>query len=167
MKKKGSTTNKSGTGRKLIAQNKRARHEYEILEELECGIELRGAEVKSLRLGRAQIQDAYARIISGEIWLYQMNIARYEFARGFGETDPLRPRKLLAHRDEIDELTGKLQQKSLTLVPLALYFKEGHAKVLLGLARGKKLYDKRRVLAERTLARESAREMADARRSRR
>ncbi|MDA8262635.1 MAG: SsrA-binding protein SmpB [Actinomycetota bacterium] len=167
MKKKGSPTNKVGTGRKLIAQNKRARHEYEILEELECGIELRGAEVKSLRLGRAQIQDAFARVISGEIWLYQMNIARYEFARGFGETDPLRPRKLLAHRDEIDELTGKLQQKSLTLVPLSLYFKDGRAKILIGLARGKRLYDKRRVLAERTVARESAREMADARRSRR
>ena len=150
----------------MVAQNRRARHEYEILSELECGIELKGAEVKSLRAGKAQLQDAFARVVSGEVWLYGMNVARYEFAHGLGLLDPVRPRKLLMHRDEIDELTGKLQQKSLTLVPLAVYFKRGHAKVLIGLAHGKKLYDKRRVVAERDVARDAAREMASLRRNR-
>ena len=166
MKKKSTTLERISSGKMMVAQNKRARHEYEILSELECGIELVGSEVKSLRAGRAQIQDAFARITSGELWVYGMNVAQYEFAHGLGQADPVRPRKLLVHRHEIDELTGKLQQKSLTLVPLAIYFKGGKAKVLLGLAKGKKLYDKRRVVAERDVARDVAREMASVRRNR-
>ncbi len=166
MTKKPTTIERISAGKMMVAQNKRARHEYEILSEIECGIELKGSEVKSLRAGRAQIQDAFARVISGEIWVFGMNVARYEFAHGLGLADPVRPRKLLAHRDEIDELTGKLQQKSLTLIPLAMYFKGGHAKVLLGLAKGKKLYDKRRVVAERDVARDAQREMASLRRNR-
>ncbi len=165
MKKKLSLETRISSGKALVAQNKRARHEFEILSELECGIELRGSEVKSLRTGKAQIQDAFARITSGELWLYQMNIARYDYSHAFSQLDPTRPRKLLAHREQIDELTGKLQQKSLTLVPLSVYFKGGHAKVLLALAKGKKLHDKRQTLAEKDMARDAARQLSSLRRS--
>ncbi len=145
-----------------VARNRRARHDYDILETYECGIALQGSEVKSLRAGRASLQDAYARIERGEAWLLGMHIPPYEHASGFGTHDPGRRRKLLLHRDQIDELMGRTQQQSLTLVPLSIYFKEGKAKVELGLARGRKLYDKRHALAARQAEREAAREAARA-----
>lgn len=145
-----------------VARNRRARHEYDILEVLECGIALQGSEVKSLRAGRASIQDAYARVERGEAWLLGCHIPPYEQATGFGAHDPDRPRKLLLHREEIDELLGRTQQQSLTLVPLSIYFKEGKAKVELALARGRRLYDKRHAIASRDADREAAREAARA-----
>jgi SsrA-binding protein len=140
-----------------IAQNRRARHEYDILETFECGIALRGAEVKALRAGQISLQDAYARVEGGEVWLLGAHVAPYEFATGFGRVDPDRPRKLLLHREQIDELAGRVAQQSLTLVPLAIYFKDGRAKVELALARGRRLYDKRRAIAERDANRETER----------
>ena len=138
-----------------VAQNRRARHEYDIIETFECGIELRGGEVKSLRLGQTSLADAYARVDDGELWLLGTHIAPYEYSSGFGYVDPDRRRKLLLHRHEIDELQGRGAQQSLTLVPLTIYFKDGRAKVELALARGRHLYDKRRVLAERDASREA------------
>ena len=116
-----------------VARNRRARHDYDILEVYECGIALKGAEVKSLRLGQASLQDAYARIEDGELWLLGAHLAPYEYASGFGRFEPNRPRKLLLHRREIDELGGRVAQKALTLVPLSIYFKDGRAKVELAL----------------------------------
>jgi SsrA-binding protein len=151
---------------KKIAQNRRARHEYEILETFECGIELKGGEVKSLRLGQAQLQDAYARVDDGELWLLGVHIAPYEYAHGFGFIDPDRRRKLLVHRSQIDELAGRVAQQSLTLVPLSLYFKDGRAKTELALARGRRLYDKRHALQEKDANREAQRAIRDAQRRR-
>jgi SsrA-binding protein len=147
-------------GRKLVARNRRARHEYDVLETYESGIALQGSEVKSLRAGRVSLQDAYARIERGEAWLLGVHISPYEHASGFGAHDPERPRKLLLHREEIDELLGRTQQESLTLVPLSIYFRDGRAKVELALARGRRLYDKRRAIAARQADREAAREAA-------
>jgi SsrA-binding protein len=147
---------------KQVARNRRARHEYDILEVFECGIALQGSEVKSLRAGRVSLQDSYARIERGEAWLLACHIPPYEHASGFGTHDPDRPRKLLLHRGEIDELLGRTQQQSLTLVPLSIYFKEGRAKVELALARGRRLYDKRHAIASRDAEREAAREAARA-----
>jgi SsrA-binding protein len=144
-----------------IAQNRRARHEYDILETFECGIVLRGGEVKSLRAGQVSLQDSYARIDDGELWLLGTHIAPYPYASGFGYVDPDRPRKLLLHRAQIDELRGKVTQQSLTLVPLSLYFKDGRAKLDLALARGRRLYDKRRAIAERDANREAERVMRE------
>jgi SsrA-binding protein len=140
-----------------IAQNRRARHEYDILDTYECGIALRGAEVKALRAGQVSLQDSYARVEAGEVWLFGAHVAPYEYATGFGRVDPDRARKLLLHREQIDEIAGRVAQQSLTLVPLALYFKEGRAKLELALARGRRLYDKRRAIAERDADREAAR----------
>jgi len=140
-----------------VASNRRARHDYDILETYECGIVLRGSEVKSLRQGKAQLADAYARVEGGELWLYGLHIPPWEFATGFGAHDPNRRRKLLLHRREIDELMGKVQQQSLTLVPLSLYFRDGLAKVDLALAKGRRLYDKRQAIARRDADREAAR----------
>ena len=140
-----------------MAQNRRARHEYDILDTYECGISLTGAEVKSLRNSQISLQDAYARIDGAEAWLVGAHVAPYEYASGFGRFDPDRPRKLLLHREQIDELAGVVAQKSLTLVPLSVYFKDGRAKVEIALARGRRLYDKRRALAERDATREAAR----------
>ena len=142
---------------RYVARNRRARHDYDILEVLECGIALKGAEVKSLRLGHASLQDAYARIDDGELWLLGAHLAPYEYASGYGRFDPIRPRKLLLHRQQIDELAGRAAQKALTLVPLSLYFKDGLAKVELALARGRRLYDKRHAIAERDATREAQR----------
>jgi SsrA-binding protein len=146
--------------------NRRARHDYEILDTLECGVVLTGSEVKSLRAGRVSLQDAYAKVDHGELWLYGAHIPAYEHASGFGAHAPDRARKLLVHRRELDGLLGKTQQRSLTLVPLRLYFKGSLVKVELALARGKRLWDKRRAIAERTAAREAAREAARAMRRR-
>src|SRR5271166_7161744 len=145
------------SGDRVVASNRRARHDYDLLETIECGIVLQGSEVKSLREGKAQLADAYARVSDGELWLYGMHIPPWRFATGFGAHNPDRRRKLLVHRKQIDELTARTQQQALTLVPLSLYFKEGKAKVQLALARGRKLYDKRQALATRTAEREAQR----------
>jgi SsrA-binding protein len=140
-----------------VASNRRARHDYDILDTYECGIVLRGSEVKSLRQGKAQLADAYARVDGGELWLYGLHIPPWEYSTGFGAHDPNRRRKLLLHRRQIDELMGRVQQQSLTLVPLSLYFRDGLAKVELALARGRRLYDKRQAIARRDADREAAR----------
>jgi SsrA-binding protein len=145
-----------------VARNRRARHEYDILETYECGLALQGSEVKSLRAGRVSLADSYARVEGGEAWLLGVHIPPYEHASGFGAHDPVRRRKLLLHRDQIDELMGRTQQQSLTLVPLSIYFKDGRAKVELALARGRRLYDKRHAIASRDAEREAAREAARA-----
>ena len=135
-------------GEKLIADNRRARHEYELLERIEAGLVLQGTEVKALREGRATIERAFADVRGDEIWLVGANIAAYDKG-GFANHDPERDRKLLLHRREIDRLLSRVQEKGLTLVPTRLYFKDGRAKVELALARGKELRDKRRDLASR------------------
>ncbi len=145
-----------------VATNRRARHDYEILETYEAGIVLQGSEVKSLRQGKAQLSDAYARVTNGELWLHGLHIPPWEYATGVGAHDPDRRRKLLLHRREIDELLGRTQQQSLTLVPLSLYFKDGLAKVALALARGRRLYDKRQAIARRDAEREAARAIREA-----
>ena len=144
-------------GDRTVATNRRARREYEFLETLEAGIVLQGSEVKSLREGKAQLSEAYARVDDGELWLFQMHIPPWQFATGFGAHDPDRRRKLLLHRDQIDELVGKTQQQSLTLIPASLYFKNGRAKVQLALAKGRRLYDKRNFIMSRDAEREVAR----------
>jgi SsrA-binding protein len=150
---------------RVVAQNRRARHDYTILDTYEAGIVLVGSEVKSLRDGKAQLRDSYARVQDGEVWLYGVHVPPYAFASGFGATDPDRRRKLLLHRRQIDELARRTSQESLTLVPLSVYFKDGRAKVDLALARGRKLYDKRHAMAERDAALEVRRASAAHRRS--
>jgi len=141
------------TGRKLIAQNKKARHDYSIEDVYEAGLVLTGTEVKSLRAGRASLVDAYAAIKDGEVWLHNAHIPEYDQG-SWTNHEPRRPRKLLLHRGEIAKLIGKTKESGLTLVPLALYFKDGKAKVEIALARGKRTYDKRQTLAARDAARE-------------
>ncbi len=133
---------------RMVAANRRARHEYHIDETHEAGLVLTGTEVKSLRAGRASLQEAFARVEEGEVWLYHMHIPPYEPGSIFNH-DPLRRRKLLLHRREVDRLYGRVQQKGYTLIPLRLYFRRGVAKVELALARGKRQYDKREAIAER------------------
>ncbi len=141
---------------KLIAKNRRARFEYEIEETFEAGLVLAGTEVKSLRLGKANIQDGFARVRDGELWLENVHINPYPFSR-YGNHDPDRTRKLLVHRREINRLKGKTTEKGYSLIPLTLYFKEGRAKLQLGLARGKKLHDKRQTIKDRQESREMER----------
>lgn len=136
-------------GRKLNASNRRARHDYDILESFEAGIVLSGSEVKALREGHAQIADAFARIIRGQVWLDGMHIPPYQYGHGVGAHDPHRARKLLMHRREISKLEHEIATEHLALIPLSLYFKDGRVKVELGLARGRKKADKRQALAER------------------
>ncbi|MGH3578275.1 MAG: SsrA-binding protein SmpB [Mycobacterium sp.] len=143
---------------RVVASNRRARHDYDILETTECGVVLQGSEVKSLRAGRIALQDSYARIVDGEMWLFGVHVPPYAQANGFGAHDPDRKRKLLLHRRQIDEWMGRSQQQSLTIVPLSIYFKEGRAKVELALARGRRQYDKRHAIATRDAGREAARE---------
>ncbi len=137
----------------MVIRNRKARHEFEILEELEAGVVLVGSEVKSLRAGQASFTDAFARIDSGELWLYNLHISPYGQAT-IDVPDPMRRRKLLASRREIDRLKARTAERGLTLVPLDLHFTRGRAKVTLGLARGKKLHDKRRTLKENVMQRE-------------
>jgi len=146
-------------GRRVVAQNKKARHDYHVEETFEAGLVLTGTEVKSLRAGRASLVDGYASIKDGEIWLHNVHIPEYTQGT-WTNHEPRRTRKVLLHRAEIHKLVGKTQEKGLTLVPLALYFKDGYAKVELGLARGKRTYDKRQALAERQANREAQRAMA-------
>ena len=141
-------------GTKLIAGNRRARRDYEVIETVEAGIVLVGSEVKSLRAGHVQLADAYARARDGDLWLEGVHIAPYRFAHGVGAHDPDRSRKLLMHRAEIARLDARVAQERLTLVPLRLYFKDGKAKVELALARGRQKADKRQALAERDAQRE-------------
>ena len=142
---------------KLVANNKKAYHDYFIDEKYEAGLVLHGTEVKSLRMGKCSIKEAWVRIQDGEVWVYGMHISPYEKGNIFNK-DPLRPRKLLMHKAEIGKLLGKVKEKGITLVPRQVYFKNGRAKLEIGLARGKKLYDKREELAKRDMRREAERE---------
>jgi SsrA-binding protein len=144
--------------RRDVVVNRRARHDYHIEETIEAGLVLTGSEVKSLRAGKGQLKDSYARVKDGEVWLLHAHISEYAPAARFGH-DPVRPRKLLLHKREIARLAGKVREKGLTLVPLRIYFKNGRAKVELGLARGKKLYDKRAAMRERDAQREIERSL--------
>jgi SsrA-binding protein len=155
------TVTKDGT--QTIASNRRARHAYSVLDTFEAGLVLQGSEVKSLRLGEVQLADAYARVVGDELWLEGVHIAPYLFANGVGAHEPDRRRKLLLHRDEIDRLQARIAQDRLTLVPLRLYFREGRAKVELGLARGRQKADKRQAIAERDSKREMERALGRAR----
>ncbi len=145
-------------GRKVIATNRRARHNYAILETYEAGVALVGTEVKSLREGKASLVDAYATVDDGEVWLRGLHIPEYGHGTWTNHS-PRRTRKLLLHRREIDKLTGKIKESSQTLVPLSMYFADGKVKVELALAKGKQDYDKRQDLARRTAEREVTREL--------
>jgi SsrA-binding protein len=139
-----------------VASNRRAFHDYQFLERLEAGIALSGSEVKSLRGGRASLNEAFARVRGGEVWLENMHVPPYEQGEKRGY-DPIRPRKLLLHRKEIDRLSGKQKEQGLALVPLRVYFSHGLAKVELGLGRGKREHEKRQAIAKRESEREMAR----------
>jgi SsrA-binding protein len=146
---------------KIVCQNRKARHDYLIVDEYEAGMVLMGTEVKSLRLGRANLKDSYASVRRGEVFLLNMHIGTYPHA-AHSNHDPLRPRKLLLHKEEIKRLTGKIKEKGQSLIPLQVYFKDGKAKVTLALAKGKRKYDKRVALRKR----EEKRELERARRKR-
>jgi SsrA-binding protein len=137
-----------------IAENRKAFHDYHILDTFEAGVVLLGTEVKSIREGRVNLRDSFARLSDGEAFLYNVNISPYSH-RGYVDHEPLRPRKLLLHRDEIRKLLGKTVEKGMTIVPLRLYFKNGRVKVALGLAKGKKEYDKRETIKRRDADRET------------
>jgi SsrA-binding protein len=145
---------------RLIVSNRKARYEYHILNTWETGIVLQGTEVKALREGKANLQDAFARVDNGEVWLFNVHISPYEQGNRFNH-DPLRPRKLLLHRNEIRKLIGSVQEKGLTLVPLDVHFSGGRAKVNLALVRGKQLHDKRESIKERDSQREIQRGLKD------
>lgn len=145
---------------KVISQNKKAYHDYFILEKYECGIELKGTEVKSLRNGNVNMKDSYATIDKGEVYIKQMHISPYEMGNIFNR-DPLRPRKLLMHKYEIRKLIGTLKEDGISLIPLSLYFKGSNIKVELGLAKGKKLYDKRQSIAEKDAKRNMDRKIKE------
>ena len=147
-------------GTKLITENRKARHEYFILESFEAGIELTGTEVKSIRQGSVNLKDSWCSIENGEIFIKQMHISPYEKGNIFNR-DPLRVRRLLMHKSEINRLFGKIKQDGLTLVPLSLYFKDSRVKVQLGLCKGKKLYDKREDAAKRDAKRTIARALKE------
>jgi len=146
-------------GRSLVAQNRKARHDYHIEDTFEAGLVLTGTEVKSLREGRASLVDGYAAVKDGEVWLHNVHIPEYTQGT-WTNHEPRRVRKLLLHRDQIRKINAKTQETGLTVVPLAIYFKDGYAKVEIGVARGKKSYDKRHSLAEREAKRDADRAMA-------
>ena len=141
-------TDRGDSGRKSVAPNRKAPHEFDILETFEAGIELKGPEVKSIRAGQVSFQDAHARLEGGQVWLHSLHINPYQQANR-ANADPLRVRRLLLNREEIRRLIGKVEEKGLTLVPLEIYFSRNFAKVTIALARGKKLYDKREDLKRR------------------
>ena len=143
-------------GRKLIAQNRKARHDYSIEDVFEAGVVLTGTEVKSLRAGRATLTDGYALVEDGEIWLRGVHIPEYDQGT-WTNHEPRRPRKLLLRKDEIRRIANKTKESGLTIIPLAMYFKDGYAKVEVALARGRKSYDKRQAIAERESKREAER----------
>ena len=146
---------KGKESQKLIANNKKAYHDFFIDETYECGIALHGTEVKSMRMGKCSIKEAFVRIEDGEVFVYGMHVSPYEKGNIFNK-DPLRVKKLLLHKYEINKLLGKIKEKGYTLVPLQVYFKDGKVKVEIGLARGKKLYDKREAIAKKDQRREGA-----------
>jgi SsrA-binding protein len=146
---------------KVFATNRKAYYDYHVLESLEAGLALTGTEIKSIRAGRVNLRDGYARVQNGEVWLYNTHISPYEQGNRYNH-EPMRPRKLLLHRGEIGRLAGKSQEQGLTLVPLRLYERKGHAKVELGVVRGKKQYDKREAIATRDARREIDRALKDA-----
>ncbi len=156
--KKKSSTEKSDPNEKSIAENRKARHKYAVLETLECGIVLMGSEVKSLRNGKLSLDEAYGRVRNDELWLIGSNIAEYTEANRMNH-DPMRPRKLLIHRREMRKFANLAKEKGLTLVPLKMYFKSGRAKLLVGLCRGKKLHDKRESLKKADSQRDIQRAM--------
>ena len=147
-------------GRKIVAENRKARHDYFIDDEIETGIVLSGTEVKSIRLGRVNLKDSYAKIKDGEVFVHQMHIGQYPFAH-YDNHDPLRVRKLLLHRHEIKKLFGKTQEKGYSLIPLRVYFKKGRVKVSIALARGKRKYDKRETIRKRDENRDLQRSLKD------
>jgi SsrA-binding protein len=147
-----------GDGVKVVARNRRARHEFDLLEKVEAGIVLTGTEVKSLRNGKASLEESYAGVDDGEVWLYGCDIPEYTQANRMNHK-PKRPRKLLLHRREIDKLVAKASDKGFTLVPLQIYFKNGMAKVEISVARGRKLYDKRDALKKQDARRDMDRAM--------
>ena len=149
-------------GDRVVATNRRARHDYDILETFECGMVLTGSEVKSLREGKAVIAEAYARIDGGELWLFQSHVPPWQFAVGFGSHDPDRKRKLLLHRHEINRIFEKTKTQPLTIVPLKMYFKDGRAKVEIALAKGRKAQDRREAIKERDAKREIDRTVRNA-----
>ena len=146
-------------GRTLVAQNRRARHDYHIEDTFEAGLVLVGTEVKSLREGRASLVDGYAMVRDGEVWLYNVHIPEYTHGT-WTNHEPRRPRKLLLHREQIRKLNAKTQESGLTVIPLRVYFKDGYAKVEIGVARGKRSYDKRQSIAAREAKRDADRAMA-------
>ena len=148
---------KGKESQKLIANNKKAYHDFFIDETYECGIALHGTEVKSMRMGKCSIKEAFVRIEDGEVFVYGMHVSPYEKGNIFNK-DPLRVKKLLLHKYEINKLLGKIKEKGYTLVPLQVYFKDGKVKVEIGLARGKKLYDKRQDIAKKDQKREAERD---------
>ena len=143
---------------KLVANNKKAHHDYFIEEKYEAGLVLHGTEVKSLRMGKCSIKEAFIRIENGEVYAYGMHISPYEKGNIFNK-DPLRPKKLLLHKQQIRKLIGSSAEKGYTLVPLQVYFRDGRAKIEIGLARGKKLYDKRQDIAKKDQRREAEKEL--------
>jgi SsrA-binding protein len=147
-------SNRTSSGEKVVAVNRRAFHEYFIEEQVEAGIVLTGTEIKSVRDGRMNLRDAYARVERGEMWLFGMHISPYGQAGDYFQHDPLRPRKLLLHRSQIAFLAQKIEARGYTLIPLRLVLRSGRAKVDIGLAKGKREYDKRDSLAERDARRE-------------
>ena len=158
--KPGSSSEQEST--KTVATNRRARRDYEILDEYEAGLVLVGSEVKSLRESNVTLTESYARMASGELWLQSLHIAPYSHAAGASGHDPDRPKKLLLHRGELNRIKARLEQDRLTVIPLSLYFKQGRAKVLLGLARGRRRTDKRQAIAEQDARREARNEIGRA-----
>jgi SsrA-binding protein len=150
---------REGAGEKVVTTNRKARHNYTVLDTIEAGLVLKGTEVKSLRQGNANVTDGYALIQHGEVWLLGMHVSPY-LQGSYSNVDPLRNRKLLLHRKEIRKLLGRTAEQGVTLVPLRVYFKKNVAKVLLGICRGKKEYDKRHDIAEREAARDIRRKYA-------
>ena len=142
----------------VLARNRKANHDYTILDTIECGLVLKGTEIKSIRAGRMNLKDGFARIEKGEVWLYNVHISPFKEGNIFNH-DPLRQRKLLLKQREINKLTKQVTQDGVTLVPLKLYIKRGVAKVLIGIAKGKKQHDKRQALKEKTMKREAQRAM--------
>lgn len=142
---------------KLVANNKKAYHDYFVEEKLEAGLVLHGTEVKSLRMGKCSIKESFIRVENGEVFVYGMHISPYEKGNIFNK-DPLRVKKLLLHKTEINKMTGKIKEKGFTMVPLQVYFKAGRAKMEIGLCRGKKLYDKRQDIAKKDQKREALKE---------
>jgi SsrA-binding protein len=163
MAKKSKKSKSAPEGTTLIASNRMARRNYAITDTFEAGLVLLGSEVKSMREAQVQIADGYARIRDGEAWLDGMHIAPYSFAIGYGAHDPDRSRKLLMHRDEIRKLKARVDQERVSLIPLALYFRDGRVKVEIGIGKGRSKEDKRQAIAERDALRDAEREMGRAR----